>query len=75
MNLAFNENGNGSIQLNSLTTSSEISEQKGYKNIFAGVMECIRNLSAHELCLMSKEEAIHNIFLISMLLNKLDKRI
>ena len=47
--------------------------QKGYMQIFAGAMTGIRNPKAHENLTISKEDAIHKIFLASLLMNKVEQ--
>ena len=49
--------------------------QKGYMQIFAGAMIGIRNPKAHENITISRERAIHFIFLASLLMYKLDEAI
>ena len=46
--------------------------QKGYMQIFAGSMIGIRNPKAHDNIIISKDRAIHFIFLASLLMYKLD---
>ena len=66
---------NPTIKLNTLETESQKNQQKGYMQIFAGVMTAIRNPSAHANTEITKEEAIHLVYMGSHLLHILDKRI
>lgn len=47
--------------------------QRGYLDLFAGAMAGIRNPKAHGNVLITKEQAIHFLFLASLLFDKLDK--
>jgi uncharacterized protein (TIGR02391 family) len=60
------------IEVGDLSTDSGRDIQKGYSFIFAGSMMGIRNPKAHENLKISKEQAIHMIFLASLLMNRLD---
>ena len=69
---AFNET-NAKIQINQLTTDSEIDEQRGYKCIFAGASAGIRNPRGHEVDVGdSPDEALDCLALASLLLRRLD---
>jgi hypothetical protein len=46
----------------------------GYMDIFAGAMTGIRNPKAHENMTITKNRAIHHLFLASLLFNRLDER-
>ena len=61
------------IVLDDLSTETGKNIQKGYIQIFAGAMTGIRNPKAHENIKISKEKAIHFIFLASLLMYKLDE--
>ncbi|MBI5253397.1 MAG: TIGR02391 family protein [Euryarchaeota archaeon] len=61
------------VILDNLSTETGRNIQKGYMQIFAGVMTGIRNPKAHENITISKERAIHFIFLASLLMYKLDE--
>jgi len=61
------------IVLDDLSTETGKNIQKGYMQIFAGAMTGIRNPKAHENIKISKEKAIHFIFLASLLMYKLDE--
>lgn len=69
---AFSEK-NPVIILDDLSSETGRNIQKGYMQIFAGVMTGIRNPKAHENITISKERAIHFIFLASLLMYKLDE--
>jgi uncharacterized protein (TIGR02391 family) len=62
------------IILDDLGTESGRSQQTGYMGIFAGSMTGIRNPKAHENLTITKERAIHHLFLASLLFNRLDER-
>ena len=72
---AMSESGKGSIQFNELSSETERDEQRGYMHISAGVMSGIRNPNHHELDKIDKNRAIHFLFIISLLLFKLDEKI
>ncbi len=61
------------IVLDDLFSETGRNIQKGYMQIFAGAMIGIRNPKAHENITISKERAIHFIFLASLLIYKLDE--
>lgn len=61
------------LQLSDLTTESGRNVQVGYMQIFAGVMTGIRNPKAHDNIQIDEEEAIHLLYLSSLLMRKLDK--
>jgi len=62
------------IVLDDLSTESGRNQQMGYMEIFAGAMTGIRNPKAHENLTITKERAIHHLFLASLLFNRLDER-
>lgn len=62
------------IILDDLGTESGRNQQTGYMEIFAGSMTGIRNPKAHENLTITKERAIHHLFLASLLFNRLDER-
>jgi uncharacterized protein (TIGR02391 family) len=73
MMAAFNEN-KPAVALNALSTASEISEQTGYKFIFAGTMSGIRNLRGHKSGVTDDPDTcLDHLSLASMLLRKLDE--
>jgi hypothetical protein len=49
--------------------------QQGYMDIFAGAMTGIRNPKAHGNIQIDSKQAIHLLFLASLLLHKLDKQL
>lgn len=59
------------IKLNSLATQSEKDEQQGYCDLFAGAMEALRNPMSHSNIEITKEDAIHKLFFVSMLMYKI----
>ena len=59
------------IRLNSLKTQSEKDEQQGYCDLFAGAMEALRNPMSHSNIEITREEAIHKLFFVSMLMDKI----
>lgn len=73
MMAVFNEN-RPVLMLNSLSSPSEISEQTGYKFIFAGTMSGIRNLRGHKSGVTDDpDQCLDHLSLTSMLLRKLDE--
>jgi len=62
------------IVLDDLHTESGRNQQMGYMEIFAGAMTGIRNPKAHENLTITKERALHHLFLASLLFNRLDER-
>lgn len=65
---------NSIIILDDLGTESGRNQQMGYMEIFAGAMTGIRNPKAHENVTITKERAIHHLFLASLLFKRLDER-
>ncbi len=61
------------ILLDDLSSETGKSIQNGYMYIFAGAMTGIRNPKAHDNLIISRERAIHFIFLASLLMYKLDE--
>lgn len=74
MRMAFSLN-NPIIVLDDLSTESGKNAQQGYMDIFAGSMTGIRNPKAHENLNITKERAIHFIYLASLLMYKIDERL
>jgi len=72
MRQAFSEK-NPVLVLADLTTESGRNTQVGYMQVFAGAMQGIRNPTAHGNLDLPKEEAIHLLFLASLLMFKLDQ--
>jgi uncharacterized protein (TIGR02391 family) len=62
------------IVLDDLSTESGRNQQTGYMELFAGAITGIRNPNAHENLTITKERAIHHLFLASLLFNRLDER-
>ncbi|OQX55858.1 MAG: TIGR02391 family protein [Candidatus Cloacimonas sp. 4484_209] len=63
------------IALDDLSSETGKNIQKGYMQIYAGAMTGIRNPKAHDNITISKERAMHFIFLASLLMYKLDDAI
>jgi uncharacterized protein (TIGR02391 family) len=75
MQKAFSPNPPVLITLDDLSTESGRNIQQGYMQIFAGAMIGIRNPKAHANLSITKERAIHFLFLASLLFNTLDERL
>lgn len=74
MNRAFSVE-NPIIRLADTSTESGRSIQQGFMQIFAGAMTGIRNPNAHANLETDRAEAIHLIYLASLLMLKLDARL
>ena len=74
MQKAFSPNKPVLIAIDDLSTESGNNIQQGYMQIFSGAMTGIRNPKAHENLNITKERAIHFLFLASLLFHKLDER-
>lgn len=74
MQKAFSPNPPIVIALDDLSTESGKNIQQGYMQIFAGAMIGIRNPKAHANLTITKERALHHLFLASLLFGKLDER-
>jgi uncharacterized protein (TIGR02391 family) len=77
MNRAFKYNPNDPnspvIQINDdLSTQDGLNLQEGYQHIFAGSIQCIRNIKAHNNHTITEENGMHKIILASMLMYTLD---
>lgn len=59
------------LKFNLLSSQSEKDEQQGYCDLFTGAMEALRNPMSHANIKITKEDAIHKLFFVSMLMNKL----
>jgi uncharacterized protein (TIGR02391 family) len=68
---SFSKTSSSIILLGDLSTISGRNIQKGYKKLFSGSIQAIRNPNAHGNDEITKEEAIHLIFLASHLMFKL----
>lgn len=74
MREAFNSrNTNPIILLDEVSSESGRNIQEGYMQLFAGAMQGIRNPKAHDNIDITKERAMHQIFLASLLMHKLDE--
>lgn len=74
MHKAFSPN-NPIIILESQDSISGRDTQRGYMDIYAGVMTGIRNPKAHENDNITKDDALRKLVLISLLMFKIDGRI
>jgi uncharacterized protein (TIGR02391 family) len=63
------------IRLADLTTITGRNEQLGYMQLFAGAMTGIRNPKAHDNLSIDRHNAIHVLFLASLLMHRLDGRL
>lgn len=61
------------IPLSDLSTQTGKDIQEGYKFIFGGSISAVRNPKGHQNFTITKPEAIHFIYLASLLMNKLDE--
>jgi uncharacterized protein (TIGR02391 family) len=73
MRQAFSPNG-PIIVLDDLSSETGRSIQRGYMDLFAGAMTGIRNPKAHGNLNITKDRALHHLFLASLLFHKLDER-
>lgn len=71
---AFGDN-NTKIKLTDMSTQSEIDEQSGYKNIFAGAMSAIRNPRGHEINADPIDRCLDHLTFASVLLRRLEERV
>lgn len=63
------------IRLTRMDTQSDLDEQQGYMQIFAGAMTGIRNPKAHGNLNPDPKKTLHLVSLASLLMHKLDERI
>lgn len=62
------------LKLNPMTTISDKDEQQGYRFIFAGGMQGIRNPRAHEVTIVDDPDiCLDHLSLVSMLLRRLEQ--
>src|SRR5438270_6065327 len=62
------------LKLNALVTTSEKDEQQGYRFVFAGGMQGIRNPRAHELTIVDDPDiCLDHLSLVSLLLRRLEQ--
>jgi uncharacterized protein (TIGR02391 family) len=74
MNKALNPD-RGPIKLNEMSNESEIDEQRGFMNLFKGIVG-IRNLKGHmNVRLTDQRKAVEYLALCSLLLRRLDERV
>lgn len=71
MNTAFSQN-KPIVLLADQSSETGRNIQQGFMQIFAGAMTGVRNPAAHENIEMTAEEALHLLFLASLLMCKLD---
>jgi uncharacterized protein (TIGR02391 family) len=73
MMAVFNESG-PLIEINALSNSSELDEQRGYKFIFSGAMAAIRNPGGHEIALSDDPDVcLDHLAFASLLLRRLER--
>ena len=62
------------VKLNLLATTSEKDEQQGYRFVFAGGMQGIRNPRAHEVTIVDDPDiCLDHLSLVSLLLRRLEQ--
>lgn len=61
------------LQFNALSSVTDKNVQEGYTHLFAGCMQAIRNQSAHENLVISREDAVRKLMLASDLMYKLQE--
>jgi len=62
------------VKLNALGTTSEKDEQQGYRFIFAGAMQAIRNPRAHEPTIVDDPDiCLDHLSFVSLLLRRLEQ--
>lgn len=74
MQKAFSAN-NPIIAIADCSTVSGNDTQKGYMEIFAGVMTGIRNPKAHDNNVITRDDALRKLILLSLLMYKIDGRL
>lgn len=67
--------GNPIIRIANVENKSGHDTQQGYMDIFAGVMTGIRNPKAHDNEIITKEDALRKLIMISLLMFKIDSRV
>jgi uncharacterized protein (TIGR02391 family) len=73
MMAAFN-GASAQVKLNLFVTTSERDEQEGYRFVFAGSMQGIRNPRAHEVTLVDDPDiCLDHLSLVSLLLRRLEQ--
>jgi uncharacterized protein (TIGR02391 family) len=73
MNTAFSPDRPLLVVAEGSSEKDRNAQQQGYMQLFAGTMTGIRNPLAHSNIEMTREEAVHLLFLASLLLSKLDQ--
>jgi uncharacterized protein (TIGR02391 family) len=62
------------VKLNALGTTSEKDEQQGYRFVFAGAMQGIRNPRAHEPTIVDDPDiCLDHLSFVSLLLRRLEQ--
>lgn len=61
------------VLLEDISSDTARNIQDGYTHLFAGAMMGVRNPKAHENITISRDRAVHFIFLASLLMCKLDE--
>lgn len=74
MNRAFSL-GSPIILLGDLSTETGRNMQQGYMDIYRGTMSAVRNPKWHENIEIDEKKAIHFLFLVNLLLIKLEEKI
>lgn len=75
---AIFDKGKPIVAINSLTSSSEINEQNGFKNLLLGIFSMFRNTMAHEAKIywtISEQDAIDLLTTLSFIHRKLDNSV
>lgn len=67
--------GNPIIKIANVENRSGHDTQQGYMEIFAGVMTGIRNPKAHDNEIITKEDALRKLIMVSLLMYKIDGRL
>lgn len=72
--MAAFDGGTPKVKLNPLVTTSEKDEQQGYRFVFAGSMQGIRNPRAHEVTIVDDPDiCLDHLSLVSLLLRRLEQ--
>lgn len=74
MNFVFSEH-NPILKFENTSTGSGRNVLNGYRQIFAGAMQGIRNPKAHENMSITKEAAVKRLIFASLLMDKIDEAV
>ena len=74
MNFVFSEQ-NPILKFERISTESGLNVLNGYRQIFAGAMQGIRNPKAHENMSITREAAIKRLVFASLLMDKIDEAV